>query len=101
MVHYLRAEKVILDADLAELYGVATKVLNQAVLRNIARFPGDFMFQLTEPEAGSLRSQSVTLKRGQHRKYPTHLLPCAATARDRVSHPIILSLTATLKSVIP
>lgn len=61
----------MLDADLAELYGVSTKVLNQAVKRNAARFPNDFMFQLTGDEAAALRSQIVTLKagRGQHRKY--------------------------------
>jgi len=89
LVHYLRHEKVILDSDLAELYGVPTKVLNQAVQRNLGRFPSDFMFQLTENEeanlrsqigtsknaGNSLRSQIVTLKRGQHRKY----LPYAFT----------------------
>ena len=57
----LRGQKVILDADLAEAYGVETKVLNQAVKRNANRFPEDFMFQLTEAEWGSLRSQIVTL----------------------------------------
>ena len=46
----IRGEKVMLDADLAELYGVPTKVLNQAVKRNIERFPVDFMFQLSKPE---------------------------------------------------
>ena len=68
---YIRGIKVLLDADLAELYGVETKALNQAVKRNTERFPDDFMFQLTESEADSLRSQKVTLKnrRGQHRKY--------------------------------
>ena len=73
----LRGHKVMLDADLARLYGVPTKVLNQAVTRNIDRFPKDFMFQLTEEEATRLRSQTVTLKtgRGQHRKY----LPYAFT----------------------
>ena len=75
LVHYLRHEKVILDSDLAELYGVPTKALNQAVQRNLERFPSDFMFQLTENEAENLRSQIVTLKRGQHRKY----LPYAFT----------------------
>jgi hypothetical protein len=89
LVHYLRREKVILDSDLAQLYGVETGALNRAVKRNIERFPADFMFQLTEAEAdalrcqtgilnansGSLRSQIVTLKRGQHRKY----LPYAFT----------------------
>jgi phage regulator Rha-like protein len=60
---------------LAELYGVETKVLNQAVKRNATRFPPDFMFQLTAGEWESLRSQFVTLKRGEHRKY----LPYAFT----------------------
>jgi ORF6N domain-containing protein len=73
----LRGHKVMLDSELAALFGVETKVLNQAVSRNIARFPADFMFQLTEAEATLLRSQSVTLKpgRGRHRKY----LPYAFT----------------------
>ena len=60
----VRGEKVILDADLAKLYGVATKVLNQAVKRNLERFPEDFMFQLTGDETRSLRSQSVTSSSG-------------------------------------
>lgn len=68
----LRGQKVMLDSDLAELYRVEAKVLIQAVKRNIARFPSDFMFQLENQEVASLRSQIVTLKtgRGQHRKYP-------------------------------
>lgn len=67
----LRHQKVMLDSDLAALYGVPAKVLNQAVKRNAARFPSDFMFQLTWEEHQALRSQSVTLKsgRGQHPKY--------------------------------
>jgi hypothetical protein len=66
-----RGHKVMLDVDLAVLYGVKTKVLNQGVSRNIRRFPPDFMFQLTEEEAARLRSHIVTIKpgRGQHRKY--------------------------------
>jgi len=73
----LRGHKVILDSDLAVLYGVENKALHQAVQRNIERFPPDFMFQLTEEEMARLRSQTVTLKkgRGQHRKY----LPYAFT----------------------
>jgi ORF6N domain len=72
-----RGHKVLLDVELAELYGVPTKVLNQAVKRNAERFPEDFMLQLTAEEWSALRSQSVTLKagRGQHRKY----LPYAFT----------------------
>jgi hypothetical protein len=60
----LRAQRVMLDADLAELYGVQTKVLVQAVKRNLARFPGDFMFQLTAEEFANLRSQTVTSSAG-------------------------------------
>lgn len=66
----------MLDSDLATLYGVETKVLNQAVKRNLIRFPSDFMFELTKEEHDSLRSQFVTLKnRGGHAKY----LPFAFT----------------------
>ena len=67
----VRRQKVLLDADLADLYGVETRVLNQSVRRNIERFPADFMFQLTPAEANSLRSQFVILEtgRGRHRKF--------------------------------
>ena len=65
----------MLDSDLAELYGVETKRLNEQVRRNPNRFPPDFMFQLTAEEWESLRSQFATLKRGEHRKY----LPYAFT----------------------
>src|SRR5436190_19034286 len=89
----IRGQNVLLDSDLAELYGVDVRVLNQAVARNAARFPSDFRFRLTAKEADSLRSQSVILKnqggvnslrtrvvtsdggRGRHRKY----LPSAFT----------------------
>lgn len=68
---FIRGHKVMLDRDLAELYGVETRVLLQSVRRNLNRFPGDFMFQLAVEENTALRSQIVTLKggRGQHRKY--------------------------------
>jgi phage regulator Rha-like protein len=68
-IHVIRGERVMLDRDLAELYEVETRILNQAVKRNAERFPADFMFQLTKEEADSLRSQIVILKRGQHLKY--------------------------------
>jgi phage regulator Rha-like protein len=70
-IYLLREEKVMLDSDLAELYGVSAKRLNEQVKRNRRRFPDDFMFQLTAEEAEFLRSQIATLKtgRGQHRKY--------------------------------
>ena len=66
----LRGERVLLDADLAELYGVETKMLNRAVKRNRDRFPDDFMFQLTEEEAGNLRYQNGTSSWGGRRYLP-------------------------------
>jgi hypothetical protein len=68
----IRGEKVMLDSDLVELYGVETKRLNEQVRRNLNRFPPDFILQLTLQEWESLRSQFATLKRGEHRKYLPH-----------------------------
>ena len=78
LILLIRGQRVMIDRDLAALYEVPTKVLNQAVKRNKGRFPEDFMFQLNQEEAKTLgtelmdarlRSQNVTLKRGQHMKY--------------------------------
>jgi hypothetical protein len=72
IVLLFRGQKVLLDSDLAQLYGVKVKALNQAVKRNALRFPADFYFQLTRDEhvaLKDLRSQPVTLKRGSHRKF--------------------------------
>ena len=66
----IRGEKVILDADLAILYEVETKVLTQAVKRNMTRFPADFMFQLSKEEFDHLRSQTVTSNWGGRRYLP-------------------------------
>lgn len=71
-IYLIRGQKVMLDKDLAEMYGVETKVLNQAVKRNAERFPEDFMFQLSNEEWISLRSQIVTLESGRG-KYPKYL----------------------------
>jgi hypothetical protein len=68
----IRGERVILDADLATLYEVATKVLLQAVKRQIERFPPDFMFQLTKEEFDLLRSRSVTSSQWGGRRYPPY-----------------------------
>jgi len=70
-IRSIRGHRVMLDADLAELYGVPTKALNQAIKRNAERFPDDFMFQIAREEAEFLRSQTVTIKtvRGKHWKY--------------------------------
>ena len=74
-IFLIRGQKVMLDGDLAALYEVETKALKRAVLRNMERFPKDFMFQLTAEEHQTLRRQSGTLKRGAHSKY----LPFAFT----------------------
>jgi hypothetical protein len=70
-IYTVRGQRVMLDADLAELYGVTTGALNQAIKRNAERFPEDFMFRLSQEESDSLRSQTVILKpgRGQYRKF--------------------------------
>lgn len=69
-IYVVRGLRVMLDSDLAYLYEVDTKVLNQAVKRNIDRFPEDFMFQLSDDEWQNLRSQIVTSKRGGKRYNP-------------------------------
>jgi len=68
----IRGHKVMLDADLAVLYGVATKVLIQAIKRNLSRFPEDFMLQLTKEEFDDLRSQIVTSRSWGGRRYPPY-----------------------------
>lgn len=60
MIRTIRGQKVLLDSDLAHIYGVPTKALNQAVKRNLKRFPSDFLFRLTATESEDLRSQIVT-----------------------------------------
>jgi hypothetical protein len=79
-IHFIRGERVMLSSDLAEIYGVETRVLNQAVKRNAGRFPGDFMFQLTVKEATDLKSQSVTSSWGGARR----ALPYAFTEHGAV-----------------
>jgi hypothetical protein len=71
-IHNIRDHRIMLDADLAELYGVSTKRLNEAVRRNATRFPEDFMYRLTAEEYISLKSQIATSKagRGGRRKLP-------------------------------
>jgi len=69
-IYVIRGEKVMLDRDLAEMYGVETKVFNQSLKRNKERFPKDFMFTLSEKEWGNLRSQFVTSSWGGIRYRP-------------------------------
>lgn len=69
-IYFIRDEKVMLDSDLAELYGVETKRLNEQVKRNIDRFPEDFMFQLTDAEFENLKSQIATSSWGGRRTLP-------------------------------
>jgi len=88
-IYLLRGQKVLLDNDLAALYGVTTKRFNEQVRRNRDRFPADFMFQLDGEEWDSLRSQIATLNagRGQHRKY----LPYAFTEHGAIMAATILN----------
>ncbi|TVR37575.1 MAG: ORF6N domain-containing protein [Cryomorphaceae bacterium] len=71
-IYHIREKKVMLSHDLAELYQVETRRLNEQVKRNPGKFPERYMFQLTQEEYKSLRSQNATLKRGQHSKYPPY-----------------------------
>jgi hypothetical protein len=104
MILLPRGEKVILDQDLAKLYGTSTKRLNEQVRRNSKRFPSDFMFQLTEQEVAALRSQNATSKgtgRGGRRYLPlafteqgclrrtpgANEAPGSAATIDRIPHP--------------
>jgi hypothetical protein len=91
----LRGHRVLLDAELAALYGVSTKRFNQQVRRNRKRFPADFMFQLTHEETSYLRSQIATLKtgRGQHRKY----LPYVFTEHGAIMAATILNSTRAVE----
>jgi hypothetical protein len=85
----VRGQRVILDADLARLYGVSTKAFNQAVRRNRSRFPGGFLLELTNQEVTRSRSQIVTLKsgRGSNVKYP----PMAFTEHGAIMAATILN----------
>lgn len=87
-IYHIRNLKVMLDRDLAELYGVETRVLKQAVKRNADRFPLRYMFELTKEENAMLRSQNATLKHGEYSKY----LPYAFTEHG------VMMLSNVLKS---
>lgn len=92
----LREQRVILDFHLAELYGVSTKVLNQAVKRNIERFPPDFMFQLNFKEARDSKSQFMILEKGMNVKY----LPYAFTEHGAIMAATILNSPLAIKASI-
>ncbi|MFC0780606.1 ORF6N domain-containing protein [Flavobacterium sp. HJSW_4] len=86
-IYFIRGQKVMLDRDLALLYGIETKVFKQSVKRNISRFPEDFMFELSQTEFNNLRSQIVTSSWGG-----TRILPLVFTEHG------ILMLSSVLKS---
>ena len=95
-IYFLRGQRVMLDSDLALIYGVEKRILNQSVKRNIHRFPKDFMFQLTQEEATNLISQFVISSWGGHRK-----LPFAFTEHGAVMLASILnSPTAVQASIV-
>lgn len=91
-IRTVRGQKVLLDSDLAALYGVATKVLVQAVKRNLQRFPADFMFHLTEQELRASRSQFVTLNESGGRGHNIKYRPYAFTEQG------VAMLSSVLKS---
>jgi hypothetical protein len=97
-IHEVRGIKVMLDMDLARIYEVETRVLKQAVRRNIDRFPSDFMFEISQEEWGVLRSQFVTLEigRGKHSKY----LPFAFTEQGVAMLSAVLNSPKALKMSI-
>ncbi len=98
-IYTLRHQKVMFDFDLAEMYGVETKVLKQAVKRNMERFPVDFMFELTQEEFKTLRSQIVTSKTNETRggsRYP----PFAFTEHGAVMLASILNSETAVKASI-
>lgn len=82
MIYVIRQQKVMLDSDLAELYGVETKNLNKAVQRNISRFPGDFMFQLDSKDLEILRFQFGTAKSASKKRF----LPYVFTESGEVGY---------------
>lgn len=95
-ISVLRGQRVLLDADLARLYGVPTKRLNEQVKRNARRFPEDFVFQLTQQEAKTLtrlRSQNATLKKGRHIKH----LPYAFTEHGAIQAANVLNSDAAIE----
>jgi phage regulator Rha-like protein len=97
IIHLLRGQRVIFDSDLAELYGVSVKHLNQQIKRNARRFPPDFLFQLTQAEYENLRSQSVTSSSGHGgRRY----LPLAFTEHGAVMAANVLNSARAIKMSI-
>jgi len=92
LIHFIRGEKVILDADLARLYETPTKVLKQAVNRNIKRFPEDFMFRLSLFEMKNLRSQFVTSTWGGTRYQPFAFKILPLPTHPESTKPIIMPI---------
>ncbi len=98
-IYIIRGKRVMLDSDLAQLYGVTTKRLNEQMKRNSERFPKDFIFQLTKDEIFTLqvsRSQNATLKQGQNIKY----LPYAYTEHGAVMLASVLKSTIAVQASI-
>ena len=98
LIRELRGERVMLDSDLARIYGVTTKRLNEQVRRNAKRFPSDFLFRLTPDEFISLRSQIATLNagRGQHRKF----LPYAFTEHGAIMAANVLNSPRAIETSV-
>ncbi len=94
-IYFIRSQRVMLDVDLAEVYGTTTKRLNEQAKRNIMRFPTEFMFQLTEEEYANLRSQNATSSLGGRR-----YLPYAFTEQGAVMAASVLNTEAAVQASI-
>jgi len=105
-IYLIRGQKVILDSDLADLYEVPTKALNQALKRNLDRFPADFAFQLNQQEWTSLRSQAVTSRSWGGRRYPPYAfaeqgVAMLSSVRQRLPDVLVLQLGVISSKLLP
>lgn len=101
LIHVIRGKQVMLDSDLARLYGVETRVLNQAVQRNIERFPEDFMFQLSKEEAESSRSQFVMLNADGDENMSSQFVTTSKDTTNMSSQFVTTSPQKRPKSAVP
>ena len=101
LIRVIRGKQVILDRDLARLYGVETRALNQAVQRNIERFPEDFMFQLSKEEAESSRSQFVMLNADGDENMSSQFVTTSKDATNMSSQFVTTSPQKRPKSAVP
>lgn len=99
MIYFIRGQKVMIDSDLATLYGVETKILNQAIKRNRDRFPEDFMFELNQVELNGLRESSIQDRMGKLEQNSTKLFKNVFERLDSVEEVLIPRLHEKRKKI--